>query len=108
MFGGRVSAPAATPGCDNHTPVAPLRDGAAACEELSYYCDAPAAAYGEPYQTCADHGAKGIGNACLSVYDDCIPRCKQALDALPEGGAGGEGGAPGAGGETNAGAGGQT
>ena len=87
------------PACENHHPIAPLRDGATACEELVTYCEDPAAALGEPYQSCYETGDDGIGNACLDVYYDCIPKCRAALDEL---GAGGEGGAGGAGGQSGA------
>lgn len=84
------------PGCDTPLRLAPLRDGLAACEELVNYCEEPAAALGEPYQTCFETGDANGGNACLHVYDDCIPDCRIAGDELAAGGgAGGEGGAGG-------------
>jgi hypothetical protein len=81
-------------GCDNPRDIAPLRGGLAACDELIAYCEAPAAAFGEPHQSCLDTGLEQLGNACLHAYDDCIRACKTAGDEL--GGAGGEGGASGA------------
>jgi len=114
LFALALAAPAAVPGCDNHRPLAPLRDGAAACEELSYYCAEPAATFGDPYQSCLETGDKGSGNECLNVYYACLEQCRPAFDLLSEGGAGGEGGAGaeggagGASGESNGGAGGAT
>jgi hypothetical protein len=85
---------ALVPGCDSPREIAPLRDGLAACEELVAYCEAPAAALGEPYLACFETGDDNVGNACLHAYDDCIPACKTALGELE--GAGGEGGGGGA------------
>jgi hypothetical protein len=89
------------PGCDNPRDIAPLRDGQAACDELIAYCEEPAAALGEPHQSCFDTGLEQIGNACLHVYDGCIPACRRAGDEL--GGGSGEGGASGAAGHGGAG-----
>jgi hypothetical protein len=87
--------------CNNGYPVAPLSDGDAACADLVQYCAAPAAAVGEPYQSCYDTGMRGKANACLDVADECVKPCRDADVALP---ATGEGGAPGAAG-SNGGAG---
>jgi hypothetical protein len=91
-----IAAMPLAPACENHHPIAPLRDGLAACEELEKYCELPGAELGEPYQTCYETGDNGNGNACLDTYYDCVPKCKAALDELEaEGGAGGEGGGAG-------------
>jgi hypothetical protein len=89
------------PGCDTPLDLAPLRDGLTACDELVAYCEAPAAALGEPYQTCFETGDAKVGNACLHIYYDCMPDCRIAGENL--GGAGGEGGASSAAGEGGAG-----
>jgi hypothetical protein len=96
-----VGAVGLASGCDNPRDVAPLRDGLAACDQLIDYCEVPAAALGEPHQSCLDTGLEQLGNACLRVYDACIPACQTAGDEL--GGAGGEGGASGAAGHGGAG-----
>jgi hypothetical protein len=88
--------------CENDVPVVPIPDGAAACEELVRYCEGPAAALGEPYQSCYDTGTQGDGDACLNVYDQCVTPCYDASMSLPgNGGAAGQSGAAGEGGETN-------
>lgn len=91
------------PACENHHPIAPLRDGKVACEELVKYCADPAEALGEPYQACYETGEDKVGNACLNTYYDCIDACKAASDELEaEGGAGGESSTSGAGGQGGA------
>jgi len=87
------------PACDNHFPVAPLRDGDAVCSELVQYCAAPAAAFGEPYRSCYDTGMQGDADACLAVEDQCVEPCYGENMALSA--AGGEAGAGGASGASN-------
>ena len=81
--------------CDNHFPVAPIRDGDAVCAELVQYCAAPATAFGGQYQSCYETGMRGDANACLGVEDDCVKPCYGENMALSS--AGGEAGARGAG-----------
>lgn len=91
------------PACGSDVPVGPLRDAAAECDELEAACQKPAAALGEPYQSCYETGKDAVPNACRGVYYDCIAKCHAALDSLGEGGEGGQGGAgAGAGGQAGA------
>jgi hypothetical protein len=77
----------------------PPGDGKAACEELGAICHDDDDGDG-PIAKCHDIGHRGIPEACLAEYDECMRVCTA-------GGEGGEGHG-GAGGESQDGAGGES
>jgi len=81
------------PGCEQDHPLTALRDGPRECAELEQTCEAPAAAYGEPFQHCYETGKSKVSNACINYYFDCMDECRFITENPPSEGQGGAAGA---------------